>query len=757
MDRLVGATVRGAREGCCDDSAVWLRRLTHEVARSEPSGGLDSLIGVLARAAGSCGAILWEASETELDPAGPAIAGAWFADGVTIVDPACPDPITMEAFTDHTLVMAAGARDRRGSPPAVIAALPLEYLDGRRGALTLLGDDELTGNSFDLTVDLLDVLPALCVLVRERRCLALVRRCSDILQDAEVESARQGPGGGDSGDHLGDHLGRVCTVIGDTLRCGKVSIFLREPGAPDGVFPLVASSVGGTAPGVPARSGIGLVGRVIECGRPLVAPAGLAGEGSCRGAEMAVPLLDGDQVSGAIACRGLPGPPFHFTRSDLSALGLIAPHVTRYWRNWLHRRAISVENRSWLLLAAGITAFNKLASEQLARTDPDDQRIYRAAMQIVRDVVPDCVGCDVYRSDAHRPDRHRARGASSAEQRLWPAESFPGAGGAEPEASMEFALSVLRSGRPGAMASPAGAAGWLAGTPIQVSGQVYGVLVAFGRCSTVPSNALQVGEIVGDQLGLYLHLRQTLQRLQETRGKLQATLRSQAEALEDLEHQLGGPLLVATERVDLTLQHGRFDGRTDAQLRAVRGLCRKAARVAMSAAVFAALSKGAAPRPRFELLSVDDLLRLLISGADDAQLLSNPRRRIRFEVEREGIRILNRRLIQADRSFVEQCVGNLLDNAAKYSYEDTAVRIHGSVDDEGFAVRVTSTGLPVDPADAKLCLRRNWRGSVARTTTGEGSGLGLWIVDHLMRSMKGAVRVQPVQDTTTVLLTFPIA
>ena len=72
-------------------------------------------------------------------------------------------------------------------------------------------------------------------------------------------------------------------------------------------------------------------------------------------------------------------------------------------------------------------------------------------------------------------------------------------------------------------------------------------------------------------------------------------------------------------------------------------------------------------------------------------------------------------------------------------------------------MRVTSTGLLVDPADAKLCLRRNWRGSVARTTTGEGSGLGLWIVDHLMRSMKGAVRVQPVQDTTTVLLTFPIA
>jgi signal transduction histidine kinase len=148
---------------------------------------------------------------------------------------------------------------------------------------------------------------------------------------------------------------------------------------------------------------------------------------------------------------------------------------------------------------------------------------------------------------------------------------------------------------------------------------------------------------------------------------------------------------------------------------------------------------------------------LLISGADDAQLLSNPRRSIRFEVERDGIRALGRRLIKADRSFVEQCVGNLLDNAAKYSYEDTVVNVCGELDDDTFAVTVVSTGLPVTPSDAGLCLRRNWRGSAARVATGEGSGLGLWIADHLMRSMKGTVRVRPAQDTTTVLLTFPLA
>jgi signal transduction histidine kinase len=238
---------------------------------------------------------------------------------------------------------------------------------------------------------------------------------------------------------------------------------------------------------------------------------------------------------------------------------------------------------------------------------------------------------------------------------------------------------------------------------------------------------------------------------------LQATSRSQAEALEDLEHQLGGPLLIATQRVEFVIQHGRVDGRTESQLRAARGLCRKAMRVALSAGVFAALSKGVPPTPKLESLSGDDLVRLLIAGADDTQLLSNPRRRIRFEVERDEIRRLGRRLIKADRSFVEQCVGNVLDNAAKYSYEDTAVEIRGAATDDSFAVTVTSTGLPMSPVDVDQCLRRNWRGSAARAATGEGSGLGLWIADHLMRSMKGTIRVRPVQDSTTVLLTFPLA
>jgi signal transduction histidine kinase len=298
---------------------------------------------------------------------------------------------------------------------------------------------------------------------------------------------------------------------------------------------------------------------------------------------------------------------------------------------------------------------------------------------------------------------------------------------------------------------------WLIHTPLGVSHRRYGVLEMYGRQPGLPPNSPQVCRIVGDQLGRYLHLRQTLRNLQEARATLGRTIRSQAEALEDLEHQLVSPLLAATSRTELVLRGRSFDSRTEQQLRAVRGLCRKSSRVALSAGVFAALSKGDVLRPKLELLYADDLLRILIAGADDAQLLSNPRRCIEFTVDRDTVRDLGRRFVEADRSFVEQCVGNLLDNAAKYSFENTRVDIGGRFEDGGFALAVTNTGLALDPDDSERCLQRNWRGPAARNATGEGSGLGLWIVNHLMQCMKGWVTVRPADDATTVLLTFPLS
>ena len=291
--------------------------------------------------------------------------------------------------------------------------------------------------------------------------------------------------------------------------------------------------------------------------------------------------------------------------------------------------------------------------------------------------------------------------------------------------------------------------GWLLRTPIRAGQKMYGVLEAAGPGTAPPANSEQVHEIISDQVGLYRQLGDMRRRLVQARM-------DEAAAMEDVKHQLVSPLRTATDRTEHLLGGGRFEPGVERQLRAIRGLCRKASRVAMSAGVFATLNRGGRPEPKPERLGADDFLRLLIAGADDAQVLSNPRRKIRFEVDRDSVRGMGRRLVDADASFLQQCVGNLLDNAGKYAYPDTQTDIRLDTTPTHISIAVASTGLPLSPRDTLRCLQRNWRGDLARATTGEGSGIGLWIVDSLMTAMGGRVTVDPVDDLTTVRLKLPL-
>jgi len=117
---------------------------------------------------------------------------------------------------------------------------------------------------------------------------------------------------------------------------------------------------------------------------------------------------------------------------------------------------------------------------------------------------------------------------------------------------------------------------------------------------------------------------------------------------------------------------------------------------------------------------------------------------------------MGRSLVEIDQSFFEQCLSNVLDNAAKYSYDSTEVELAGACADGELQLLVANTGLPITPQDVPRCSERNWRGVEARSTTGEGSGLGLWIVDNLLRAMGGRLTIEPDEHRTQVVLHFPL-
>jgi signal transduction histidine kinase len=734
------------------ETGAWLRELVLVALRADRPGTMSDLCQVLSRATGARGAVLWEAIEPTEPGETPSVLSLWLQQaGPPGSDwPTRCDDLTQLAFRERSLAIPA---DLRANPAAqgqlfgagVRAALPVDYADGGLGVLTLLGGREFSGDAFDVAAELVTVLPDLCSTVRERHTLALVHACNGILHDADIES----PDRPLPRERLREHLTKLCTLVAQALQCTEVAIFLEEAPAEPQLFT-------GSGPGH-APSALSEARHAVNLGDE----AGVA-----YGPEPAmwVPLKSGNQVLGMISCHGASGPPYHFTRSDLPLLQPIAAQVAQYWRNWLFRRADLRENDSWRRLAEGVTSFNRLLSEELrdnaARVSDRDQ-VAAAALAMVRDVVPESTGAVEIRAIGQResalhfemgetlvagpvprpPAPTTSRAGSSPAERVYRSRS--------PEGTTDT-REIVRAGLGRDV-------GWLLSTPIRVGDKAYGVLQGFGPAPAPPENSAQVYEIVSDQLGLYRHLQHTLGRLQEARASLQLNLRSQAETMEDLKHQLGSPLRTAAQRTEGVLRSARFDQRTEAQLRAIRGLCRKAGRVAMSAGVFATLSKKELPTPKLELLGADDLLRLLIAAADDAQVLSDPALGTMFDVDRESVQRLRRRLVNVDASYLQQCVGNVLDNAAKYSYAKTRVRIDAVVSAVDLVMAVTSTGIPVDPDDVVRCLTRNWRGEAARFTTGEGSGIGLWIVDHLMRSMKGSVQIDADGDVTVVRLRLPLA
>jgi signal transduction histidine kinase len=190
----------------------------------------------------------------------------------------------------------------------------------------------------------------------------------------------------------------------------------------------------------------------------------------------------------------------------------------------------------------------------------------------------------------------------------------------------------------------------------------------------------------------------------------------------------------------------------------VSGLGAKATRVVKNMRAFAALAEGGSVGIHLRAIDVNVLKKRLIEAASDTQALLNPALNIRISVDRDTLGGHRWAEMKLDYDLLEQAIGNLLDNAAKYSYPRTIIRVYGGTTATGRPhISVASVGLKIRPDEIETVKQRNRRGNEAALTTGEGSGIGLWIVDHLMRAQGGDLVVVPTDPNglTDIKLVFP--
>jgi signal transduction histidine kinase len=106
-------------------------------------------------------------------------------------------------------------------------------------------------------------------------------------------------------------------------------------------------------------------------------------------------------------------------------------------------------------------------------------------------------------------------------------------------------------------------------------------------------------------------------------------------------------------------------------------------------------------------------------------------------------------LVRGDPDALERAIGNLVDNALKWSPPDGRIRISAA----GGTVEVSDDGPGIPPGDLPYIFDRFYRSAKARALP--GSGLGLAIVRRIADMHGGTVEAIPLQQGVTFRLSVP--
>ena len=116
------------------------------------------------------------------------------------------------------------------------------------------------------------------------------------------------------------------------------------------------------------------------------------------------------------------------------------------------------------------------------------------------------------------------------------------------------------------------------------------------------------------------------------------------------------------------------------------------------------------------------------------------------KAKRKNIKLVFNRqsdvVVQTDAKAIERVLNNLVDNAFKYSSENTVIEIRARKQANFIRISVLDSGEGVPEEEQRFVFKRFYRTAKARANTKQGSGLGLAIVRNLVNNLQGEVGVE---------------
>jgi two-component system heavy metal sensor histidine kinase CusS len=196
----------------------------------------------------------------------------------------------------------------------------------------------------------------------------------------------------------------------------------------------------------------------------------------------------------------------------------------------------------------------------------------------------------------------------------------------------------------------------------------------------------------------------------------------------DLAHELRTPIGVLIGETQVTLAHERnvveYRNVLESNLEELERL----ARIAQNILFLAQVDHGE-QRIEREQLDIRDELDTICSYFEGIA----DERRITFEIDASGEMVANAIMCR-------RAIGNVVVNAVRYATAGTVVRLSGHADAAGATVVVRNRiGAEIGEEELGKLFDRFYRGDAARSESTESSGLGLSIVQAIMRLHGGSV------------------
>ncbi|WNG24582.1 response regulator [Cystobacter fuscus] len=198
-------------------------------------------------------------------------------------------------------------------------------------------------------------------------------------------------------------------------------------------------------------------------------------------------------------------------------------------------------------------------------------------------------------------------------------------------------------------------------------------------------------------------------------------------------HDLRNPITAISLGVSLLLRRDDLDERILKTLVRVHSSAERTIRMVRDLLDFTQARLGGGIVVNRELTDLHPLLRLVV---DEVQM-SFPDREVRVEIDGDG-----QGAWDTDR--MAQVITNLVTNALKYSPAGTPVTVRARGDSDAVCLEVHNEGEPIPPQVQEHLFEPMRRGEDQTDRTSRSIGLGLFIVDHLIRAHGGTVRVRSV-------------